>query len=266
MHALQNYGAEEPAFDGNAYTYSSTYHSGTGTLQLYAHHPTPPTAPGGRPEYHMTQLGSYAMTHSRERFIEGASAFRNARDWAKRHRDSFILAANAKARQYSVEAPPAPETTVAAAEQYEDSTADEVFATQAGGTEVYAAAEESALPHYPEDEEPSQDSTSLGAEPAMSFATSFTSSFAAQSRTSSKRNRDSLPLNSRPRKKHDSATKRTRQSILPRAAGSSAQGATSSGSTVPLPASAEEYWSWSEEYQMWYHMNEDGSCLWDEGE
>ncbi len=27
-HALQNYGAEEPAFDGNAYTYSSTYHDG----------------------------------------------------------------------------------------------------------------------------------------------------------------------------------------------------------------------------------------------
>jgi hypothetical protein len=47
MHALQNYGTEEPLFDGNAYTYSSTYHAGTGTLQLYAHHNTPLTAPGG---------------------------------------------------------------------------------------------------------------------------------------------------------------------------------------------------------------------------
>ncbi|KAK4181971.1 hypothetical protein QBC35DRAFT_510807, partial [Podospora australis] len=51
MHALQNYGAEEPVYDGNAYSYSSTYHAGTGTLQLYTHHVTPPTAPDGRPEY-----------------------------------------------------------------------------------------------------------------------------------------------------------------------------------------------------------------------
>lgn len=82
MHALQNY-SEEPGLDGNAYTISSTYYAGTGTFQLYTHHVTPPTAPGGRPEYHMTQLGSYAMTHSRERFVEGASAFRNARDVEK---------------------------------------------------------------------------------------------------------------------------------------------------------------------------------------
>ncbi|RYP49979.1 hypothetical protein DL768_004414 [Monosporascus sp. mg162] len=45
MHALQNYGEEELGFDGNAYTYSSTCHAGT--LKLYAHHVTPPTAPGG---------------------------------------------------------------------------------------------------------------------------------------------------------------------------------------------------------------------------
>jgi hypothetical protein len=80
MHTMQNYGEEVPGFDGNAYTISSTYHAGTGTLQLYAHHATPPTAPGGRPEYHMTQLDSYALTGKRERFIEGVTAFRNARD------------------------------------------------------------------------------------------------------------------------------------------------------------------------------------------
>jgi hypothetical protein len=51
MYALQNYGEEELGFDGNAYTYSSTYHAGT--LKLYAYHVTAPTAPGGRPEYYM---------------------------------------------------------------------------------------------------------------------------------------------------------------------------------------------------------------------
>jgi hypothetical protein len=274
MHALQNYGAEEPAFDGNAYTFSSTYHAGTGTLQLYAHHATPPTAPVGRPEYHMTQVGGYMMTHSRERFVEGATAFRNARDRAQKHRDSFIQAANARARQSGVEALPEPETTVAAVEQYEDSTADEFvdcedFATQAVGTEDFRTPcdvdEESALP---QDEEPSQESTPLGAEPAMSFATSFTSSLTAQSQTSLKRNRnrDSPPSNSRPPKKHDPAKKRTRRDTPRRAAGSSAQGSTYRGPAVPLPASAEEYWSWSDEHNMWYHLNEDGSSNWDDGE
>ncbi|KAH7129629.1 hypothetical protein B0J13DRAFT_452806 [Dactylonectria estremocensis] len=69
MHALQNYGETEPAYDGNAYTYSSTYHDGT--LKLYGHHVTAPTTAGG-PEYHMTQAGAYALTHSRKAFVKQA--------------------------------------------------------------------------------------------------------------------------------------------------------------------------------------------------
>jgi len=45
MHALQNYGEEEPAYDGKAHTISSTCHAGT--LKLYAHYVMPPTVPGG---------------------------------------------------------------------------------------------------------------------------------------------------------------------------------------------------------------------------
>ncbi|KAK4107609.1 hypothetical protein N656DRAFT_772451 [Canariomyces notabilis] len=125
MHSLQNYGAEEPTFDGNAYTYSSTYHAGTGTLQLYAHHVAPPTAPDGRPEYHMSQIEAYALTGSRKRFVEGATAFRNARDMARRHRDGFIQSANARARQTDAEAPPEAESSSAVTEQDEDSISDE---------------------------------------------------------------------------------------------------------------------------------------------
>jgi hypothetical protein len=246
MHNLQNYGEEEPGFDGNAYTISSTYHAGTGTLQLYAHHATPPAAPGGRPEYHMSQIKAFAMTSDRDTFVQGATAFRNARDLAQRDRDRFIQAANARARQSDVEAPPETET-VAVAEQHEESTDEFVDCedhpgSQAVGTENYAVfgdVEEPAPPQYlcAEDEEPSHVSTSLGAEPAMSFATSFTSSFTAESQTS-KRDRDNPPSNSRPHKKHNSA-KRTRRSTPREAAGSSAQGSTSLGSAVPLPASAE---------------------------
>jgi hypothetical protein len=185
IHALQNYGTEEPVFDGNAYTYSSTYVDGA--LKLYTHHVAPPTAPGGRPEYHMTQLRAFSMTDTRETFVQDATAFRNARDVAQRHRDKFIQAANARARQ-SNKAPAEAEITVAVAEQDEDSTdefadCEDYPGSQAVGTEGYAASgfvdEGLPLPQYlcAEDEEPSQESTSLGAEPAISFATSFTSSF-----------------------------------------------------------------------------------------
>ncbi|KAH8651692.1 hypothetical protein BGZ61DRAFT_230659 [Ilyonectria robusta] len=106
IHSLQSYGMEEPQYDGQAYTFSSTYHDGY--LKLYAHHITAPTIEGGRPEYHMTQLRSFGMTDTRETFIQGATAFRNARDLAKRHRDSFIEAANARAPQLRTAVPEEP--------------------------------------------------------------------------------------------------------------------------------------------------------------
>lgn len=56
MLSLQNYGEDEILYDGNAYTFSAIYHAGTGTLQLYAHHVTAPTAKGESAEYHMTEI------------------------------------------------------------------------------------------------------------------------------------------------------------------------------------------------------------------
>ena len=52
MHSLQNYRRDEPIYNGNAYTLSSTYHDGH--LKMYTHYLSKPTTPGGRPEYHMT--------------------------------------------------------------------------------------------------------------------------------------------------------------------------------------------------------------------
>ncbi|KAK3372344.1 hypothetical protein B0H63DRAFT_484434 [Podospora didyma] len=97
MHALQNYGEEEPAYNGNAYTYSSTYHAGM--FRLYAHHPTAPTTPGGRPEYHMTQIKGFDMLSDQNAGVDGMKYFRNARDLAQRHRDKFIQEGNARARR-----------------------------------------------------------------------------------------------------------------------------------------------------------------------
>lgn len=99
MHSLQTYRACRPQFDGNAYSYSTTFHDST--LKLYDTHPTQPQSPRRCPQYHMTQIGSYAMTHNSERFIEGATAFRNLRDLAKLHRDTFIEHDNTMAQNTS---------------------------------------------------------------------------------------------------------------------------------------------------------------------
>lgn len=95
IHKLRSFEAGHTlAHDNNAYTITSTYHDGT--LKMYTVHPTQSTNPENSPEYHMTQLRSFAMTDAAERFREGASAFRNARDWAKTQRDELIAAANGR--------------------------------------------------------------------------------------------------------------------------------------------------------------------------
>lgn len=107
MHSLQNYGTVgSQTYDMNAYTLSSIYlGGGAGVLQLFAHHITAPTAPGAEPEYHTTQVGSYSLMGSHRYFLDGVTAFRNARDWARDRRDSFIQAANTRARRPSQKNP-----------------------------------------------------------------------------------------------------------------------------------------------------------------
>ena len=98
MHSLQNYGRDEPIYDGNAYALSLTYYAGIGTLQIYAHHPTEPTTAGGPPEYHITQLNSWGITGNRDACVKGLKVFRNGSKWMKKQRDRFIDAANIRAR------------------------------------------------------------------------------------------------------------------------------------------------------------------------
>ncbi|KAH6662170.1 hypothetical protein B0J14DRAFT_707781 [Halenospora varia] len=102
MHKLQSYGQDEPVYDGNAYTISTTYHDGT--LRIYTTHPT--AGPGNSTEYHMSQVDGWNMTGNPNTCRQALTAFRNARDWAQEQRDGFILAANERAR--SVNAGPSP--------------------------------------------------------------------------------------------------------------------------------------------------------------
>ncbi|KAK2590889.1 hypothetical protein QQS21_011426 [Conoideocrella luteorostrata] len=128
MHALQNYGADEAVYDGNAHTFSTTYHAGT--LEMYAHHMTAPTVQGERPQYHMTQIDGWHMTGNIDTFRRGATAFRNARDLAQRQRETFIRAANTTASQAGLAAATTA-TTENAGETYQD---DELTTENAGET------------------------------------------------------------------------------------------------------------------------------------
>jgi hypothetical protein len=92
MNSLQSYEEDEPVYDNNAYTITSIYSDGQ--LKIYTSHPIQPTSPGGQPEYCMSQLRSFAMTDTAETFRQGATAYRNAREWTKEQRDEAIKQAN----------------------------------------------------------------------------------------------------------------------------------------------------------------------------
>lgn len=109
MHQLQNYRADEPEYDNKARSFSTTFHMGTGTLALYAHHLTKPLTPGGEPEIHMTQTHAFAMTGNKEYCRQGITAYRNYRDLAKTERDRSIAHANQVALQMPA---PSPNTSV----------------------------------------------------------------------------------------------------------------------------------------------------------
>ena len=92
MHSLQSYGQEELVFDNNARTISSVYHDGT--LKMFTIHPFRLTSPGDQPEYYTNQVNTWGMTGNIETFRQGATYYRNGRDWAKEQRDEAIMLAN----------------------------------------------------------------------------------------------------------------------------------------------------------------------------
>ncbi|PTB45276.1 hypothetical protein M441DRAFT_158915 [Trichoderma asperellum CBS 433.97] len=97
MHALKNYLVDgEPEYDGNAYAYTAIL--ARALLELYAHHLTAPTKPGGQPGCHATLLGSYGL-RDEDNYSTGRGAFRNLRMRAKEDRERFIETANARARR-----------------------------------------------------------------------------------------------------------------------------------------------------------------------
>lgn len=107
LQMLQSYREDEPIYDNNAYTITSTYQSGN--LKMYTTHPTQSDS-RDTPEYHMTQISGWDLTGNSETFRQGTRAFRNAIDWTKEKRDQIISGANNRA-QYKTAEPSAQESS-----------------------------------------------------------------------------------------------------------------------------------------------------------
>lgn len=153
----------------------------------------------------MTQVKGYAMTSDRGTFVQDATAFRNARNLARQHRDHFIQAANATASQHSrtaladvpgmsygeVSSPPGPtDHSHHASIQDADYELQRIIA----GASYDSEDDTEPPPVFRDDsQEASQEPETPSDDPSMSFTSSFTSELTTD-RSPSKRSRESLSL------------------------------------------------------------------------
>lgn len=94
IQALQSYIEGGSVYDGNTYTIVATYHYGI--LKMYVVHCV--SSAEDKVEYYMRELGIWSMSNNMDDFRKGATAFRNARDWAREQRDKLVAQANSKAK------------------------------------------------------------------------------------------------------------------------------------------------------------------------
>jgi hypothetical protein len=134
MHYLQSYKQDKLVYDNNARTITSTYLAGK--LKLYTIHIIAPKDENDRPEYIMTRLHGYSMTGDHQTFLKGASAYRNARDWAKEQRDEFIEEANKRHNESQFQSQSASEQDTTS-----DLTEDSDTSTELAEAEFHDAAQ-----------------------------------------------------------------------------------------------------------------------------
>ena len=93
MHRVENLGRRREVYDNKART-ASVVCDAAGHLDIYNHHISRPKGKGQLPQTHMTPLQSFALANSPDTFRQGLSAFRNASDYAHKHRQDSIKAAH----------------------------------------------------------------------------------------------------------------------------------------------------------------------------
>lgn len=133
MHSLESYGRNESIYDNNAKTVTSIYNDGQ--LKMYTSHLAQPNGPGSRLEYYMHQINAWSMTGNPETFRAGATAYRNARDWAKEQRDEAIRRANERAGKNQAD-------TLAVGASFRQASS---FASEATSEENYMLSQESQV-------------------------------------------------------------------------------------------------------------------------
>ncbi|KAF5020422.1 hypothetical protein F66182_7549 [Fusarium sp. NRRL 66182] len=101
--AVRSYKADTATYDNKAYTIGCTYQDGQ--LKMYASHPIKPCISRQKPGIVMTQLKAFALTNDLDTFRQGATAYRNGRDWAKLQRDQAIAQANERTELESFDSP-----------------------------------------------------------------------------------------------------------------------------------------------------------------
>ena len=92
---LRSYIDPKTAYDNDAYTIISIYHSNR-FLIMYATYPVKSTNWKHQIEFRMIQLRFFAMTDAPDTFRQGAAAWRNGRDLTKEKREELIAAATLK--------------------------------------------------------------------------------------------------------------------------------------------------------------------------
>lgn len=89
MHRVENLARREDFFDNKARTASVVLH-GAGDLKFFSHHLSQPGGPGTPSQTHMTPLRSFSLADTPSAFRQGVGAFRNASDYASKHRKESI--------------------------------------------------------------------------------------------------------------------------------------------------------------------------------
>ena len=99
MHELRSFGIpDSDRTYGRADTITAAFIQGS-SLKFYSMHYGAPDQESGISDKYMYLLAGHSLDDSYESFLAGATAFRNAREWAKERRDDAIAAANKRANE-----------------------------------------------------------------------------------------------------------------------------------------------------------------------
>ena len=96
IHELRSYIGQETLYDNKAYTIAISYKGDEDILEFYSIHPSPSTNSNRKYDLRSTWLTIKSIKNYPDSFLKGATALRNARDWAKEKREELIAAANSK--------------------------------------------------------------------------------------------------------------------------------------------------------------------------